>query len=556
MSKTNNRWLTLAVICSGLFMIMLQSNVINLAVPRIQKDFAVDLNTVEWITNGYLLVFTIFLLTLGRLGDEIGRKRIFTIGLSVYTFGAMLCVALPSTSLGIAGLIFGSLVQGLGGAAMMPATMSLVAANFEAKERGMALGIWGAVSGLAVAVGPTLGGYLTDVGMGEAINRLVGISQGWRYIYILSAVLGILVLIAALRIIPESKDNESKHSYDIMGIVLSALMLFSLVFGIINGSKFGWWDKKADFSVFGLNLIPGSLSVTPFFLGFAVLVGVMFVLWERSRKVDPLMDLHFFANRNFTAGGLIAAILNFSMMGSFFLIPVFLQGVLKYSATQAGIVMLPMALAVMVASPIAGKLSDLLGSKWVIVAGMTIMALGSFLTAQFRPNTTPLELILPFIVLGTGIALAMSPITNTALLTINQEEIGGASGFLSTIRQLGSILGIAILASIFSTLIPLNIQNNINAIDSAIVPGTIKEKIVEGVGSGSLTQQDPAAMDQYLALYKKDRAEKIKTAVGSAMTQSIVDSINSTFRTAAGVALLGAIAALVLKGRRKEELSV
>jgi EmrB/QacA subfamily drug resistance transporter len=557
------RWKTLAVICLGLFMVMVQSNVINLAVPRIQADFGADLHTVEWITNGYLLVFTVFLLTLGRLGDEIGRKRVFAGGLAVFSLGALLNLALPSTSLGIYGIILGSVVQGLGGAAMMPATMSLVAANFEAKERGMALGIWGAVSGLAVAVGPTLGGYLTDVGMGDTINQLFGITQGWRYIYILTTLLGLVVLGLTLKFVPESKDHEASHQYDIGGIVLSAVMLFSLVFGLINGSKFGWWEKKENFELLGLNLTPGGVSATPFFLAAALVFGLAFVLWENSRKTDPLMDLNFFKNRNFTAGSTIAAILNFAMMGSFFLIPVFLQGVLGYSATQAGLVMLPMALAVMFVSPLAGKLSDIFGSKWVIVAGMSIMALGSFLTAQFRPDTASAELILPFIVLGAGIALAMSPITNTALLTVSREEVGGASGTLSTIRQLGSLLGIAILTTVFSTLIPdnisANIKTNVAAIDEQVVSAAIKDRILAGMASGTggeAGQASSAVMDKYLGFLNKDKAEKIKEAVTGAMksaaTQGLVDSINTTFQVAASVALFGALLGFLLQGRRRE----
>lgn len=544
------RWKTLAVICSGLFMIMLQSNVINLAVPRIQADFGVDLATVSWITNSYLLVFTIFLLTFGRLGDELGRKKIFAIGLGVYSLGALLCALLPSTSLGVWGIIAGSVVQGLGGAAMMPATQSLIAANFEGKERGMALGLWGAVSGLAVAVGPTLGGYLTDVGLGSAINNLTGITQGWRYIYILSCLIGVIVFVATLRLVPESRDSRARHSYDVVGIILSAVMLFTLVLGLINGSDWGWWEKKAAFVLFGTEIGLGTLSVTPLFFLVALATGVLFVLWEKNRKNDPLMDLGFFANRNFTAGSIVAAILNFSMMGCFFLIPVFLQGILKYSAIQTGLVMLPMALAVMVVSPLTGKLTDVLGPKWTIALGMLVMAAGSFLTAGFTTGTTPAELILPFIVLGAGIALAMSPITNAALSTVNVDETGGASGLLSTTRQLGSILGIAILASLFSTFIPVYAERNVSAIEDSVVPGTVKEKIVEGLHSGG-GQQDAAAMDQYLGFYKPARREAMKQAVGTAMTQSVIDSINTTFRYGASVALLGAFAALFMKNRRK-----
>jgi EmrB/QacA subfamily drug resistance transporter len=555
-----NRWLVLAVVCGGLFLIMLQSNVINLAVTRIQADYSADLSTVQWITTGYLLVFSMFLITFGRLGDAIGRRRIFMSGLAVYSLGALFCGLSAGLELGVGGIILGSLVQGVGGAAMMPATQSLIAANFEAKERGAALGVWGAVSGLAVAVGPTLGGLLTDRGLGAGLNAFFGVSQGWRYIYFLSCAIGTAVFLAAWRLVPESKDSaESKDGatgqrYDGFGILLSTLGVFALVFGLSEGSKLGWWAKKADLVLFGLSIGLAEISLVPVFLAAAAVLLVLFVLWERFRGDDALIDLHFFRDGNFAAGAAIAAILSFAMMGTFFLVPVFLQGVLGFAAIRAGLAMLPLALAVMVASPLAGRLSDKLGAKGVIMAGLATMGAGGFLLANFRPDTTIGALVFPFLVMGAGIGLAMSPITNTALRRIPIAKIGGASGLLSMIRQLGSVLGIAVLASVFASSMGGDMVARLAAVDPAIVPPAVSAKIIDGIGQAGASAKQPTAedMDKYLALYGKSKREAMKAEIGGAMKLALCDSINGAFRIAALAAFGGALAGFALVGRKRE----
>jgi len=543
------RWGVLAAVCGGLFMIMLQSNVINIAVTRIQKDFGVSLETVEWVTNGYLLVFTSLLVLLGRLGDRFGRKLMFLGGVVVYTAGAF--AAGFAHSIGL--LIGGALIQGVGGAAMMPATLSLITVNFDKKERGAALGVWGAVSGLAVAVGPTLGGYLTDVGLGDAINSVLHLEQGWRAIYFLNCLVGVAVFLAALFLIKESRDGSVHHGFDVVGTVLSAVAQFALVYGLINASRYGWIRRKEAFTVAGWTAPLGDLSVTPVLVAFALVVGVFFILWEKSRKSDPLMELSLFRNVNYSAGSLVAAILNFAMMGSFFLIPVFLQGVLGFSATRAGLAMLPLALAVIVASPVAGRLTDRFGARWVIVIGMAVLAAGGFLTARFALTTSVASLIVPFAIQGLGIGLAMAPITNAALFGVPIGIAGAASGTLSMIRQFGSILGIAIMAAVFSSGIAPHMQRSVEALDPAKVPAVVKEKILSGLSSGTSSQPSGEEMKKMLSFYSKKRGEEISGAVSGAMKQGMVDSINETFRYAAGVAVLGACAALLLRGKKKED---
>jgi EmrB/QacA subfamily drug resistance transporter len=549
-TKKANKWAVLAAACGGLFMIMLQSNVINIAVSRIQIDLKADLATVSWVTAGYLLVFTMLLITLGRLGDMIGRRKIFLAGLAVYVAGSLFSGVMAP--LGVGWLILGAVIQGIGGAAMMPATQSLIAANFEEKERGMALGIWGAISGLAVAIGPTLGGVLTEYGMGAALNGFFGISQGWRYIYFLNVLLGAAVFVYGMVVLPESRDETIEKGIDVLGIVLSALAVFFLVFGINKGPSLGWWAKKANLAIGPLSLgLPG-ISLVPVFLAAAVVFLALFILWEKRAGKKALVDMAFFANRDFSAGSLTACILSFSMMGTTFLVPVFLQGVLKFSAISAGLALLPMAVAVIIASPLAGALADRYGSKWPVVIGMAILGAGSFYLANFTLGTKFVSLILPFFVVGFGIGLAMSPITAAALRKIETAKVGGASGMLSTIRQLGSVLGIAILVTSFSGLLIANAPANIAKIDDSILNQGIKTTIIEGIknSNGSMNQ---GASEDMLKFYAPAKRKKVEAAMSQAMGQSMTDAINVTFRYAAGVALAGCLSALLLSGKKKKK---
>lgn len=548
----SRKWWTLGAVCSALFMIMIQGNIINLALPSMMADFKIDFTGAQWITNAYLLTFTMFLLTMGRLGDELGRKKIFMIGLCTYIVGAVSCGFSQSSGW----LIFSSVIQGLGASAMMPATLSLIAANFEKKERGMAMGIWGAVSGLAVAVGPLAGGYITQYGMGSAINSLFNIQEYWRYIYAISAVLGLLVGLFVTLVVPESKDHEKKHHVDFFGVFLSAAAVFLLTFGLMQGSKLGWWSVRQTLNLFGVAVTPFGISPIPFIFLLAAAFGVYFVYRESKISVDPLMDMKFFKSRNFSIGTIVSMILNFVMMGSFLLLPVFIQTVLGHSSLEAGKIMLPLALTILVISPVAGMLSDRFGSQAVVAFGMLVLAAGCFYTGHFKVTTTLADLILPFIVLGLGVGLPISPINNAALYDIPVDEMGGASGLLSMIRQLGAVMGIAILGAVLSTSMIGSIERNVGGLTN--VPGVIRDQIVDSAKEGKMsmmggkkTQQMPA---EYAMMFGD--METIQKSIGQAMKQSFVDSINFTFRIAGLIALFGAAAALFFqnnRGKKKKE---
>jgi EmrB/QacA subfamily drug resistance transporter len=557
---TTNKWLVLAVVCTALFIIMMQSTTINLANPNIMRDFGATMTQVQWVLTGYMLAFTSFLLTMGRLGDAIGRKKIFMIGLAFYSLGGVLAGISP----GIAWLIGASVIQGFGASMMMPATTSLIAANFEKKERGAAMGMWGAISGLAVVAGPLVGGSLTTSGLGPGLNALLGIDQGWRYIYFVSTLLGLIAIVGTLLLVPESKDESEGFRLDPLAVLLSAGSLFLITFGLVEGGKnYGWFLKKADFSLFGLPIGFGPLSVTPVILGLALVLGVVFLLRE-SRKAKPLFEAKLFADPNFAGGTTVTAILNFAMMGTFFLTPFFLKSVLGLDALQSGFTMIPMALAVVVASPLAGTLADRFGAKWIIFVGMLVMSLALFLIARLSPETTLASLVFPFIVLGVGIGLPMSPTTSAALLDVPVAKVGGASGTLSMLRQVGGILGIVLIATAFGNAVPSNLEKGIAAEAApserlAKKFDRVKAMMLDGMkdsGSSGSTTMDVASYKDRLAPFFPDQADQ--DAVGASLTHGVMvglsNAMNDSFRLAAFAPLLGALAALFMKspGRREK----
>ena len=556
-TKTVHKWWLLASVAGALFMIMLQGIVLNVAIERIISDLNATFAQVQWISNAYLITFTSLMLTFGRLGDEFGRKKLFLGGLAIYMLGSLLC----GISSSIDQIIGFSVLQGFGAAAMMPGTLSLIAANFEKHERGIAMGVWGAISGLATAVAPILGGVFVDWGLGSALNQFLGMTQTWRYIYFLNLFIGVFVLIMGLIFIPESKDSEKQHRIDFLGVGLSSLAIFLLTYGFIEASKYGWLFVKEDFSLFGWVNPFGQLSVIPVIFVLSILLIVLFV-WRESRiKKDPLLDVKFFKNVNFSVGTFIAAVLNFAMMGTFFLLPMFLEMVLGFSAIDAGLTLIPMALTIIVISPIAGKLSDKFGSKWIIFAGMIILGLGIFVLAHFTTHTTQYELILPLILIGAGIALPISPLNNAALMDIPIDEMGGASGALTMIRQLGSIMGIAVLGFLFQTAIAPNVEREVrllpreditNAQGATLkigIPQSIQDQIIEGFKKGNRRAKGDMMPQNMTMMYSPEDIQLMKDEIGTAIKTSFVGSINSTFIYAVIAALFGALITLLMRSR-------
>jgi EmrB/QacA subfamily drug resistance transporter len=567
-SSQRSKWLVLATVCFGLFMINLDGNVVNLAMPTIIRDFGARLSQLEWISNAYMLTFAVFLITLGRLGDQIGRKRLFLAGMVFFTLGSALC----GSARNVSQLIAFRVVQGIGGSAMMPATLSLITASFEKEERGRAMGFWGAVSGLAFIMGPIVGGYLTQSGLGTAINSFFGLSQLWRYVFYINVPFGVLAFIFGLCVLPESRDEGAKHRLDVAGVVLSSVAVFLLTFAFVEGPRYGWWKSVRPFAVGGLTVQPFGLSIVPLLLAGAVLLGAAFLLHEKRRRTEPLMDLSLFSNRNYSVGMLTGVILNFALMGAMFLVPLYCQSVLGIDPVHTGTLMLPFALALLVTSPLAGILSDRLGGKYVLVVGLAVLAVSNFLIGRFRVDTRPLDLLLPFVVMGVGMGLSMTPLTNLTLYGVAPAKAGGASGVLSTMRQIGAVMGVAVFSVFLQTGMASSI--GVHAREVPGLPPAGQKVLVSYVAGGGLygipgDAEHGLAAELSAALRPvggaASAADPVKAArmmkdmgagIDAAMKASFTDSINQTFFIAALIGFGAVGASLLVSGKRKTRAEV
>jgi EmrB/QacA subfamily drug resistance transporter len=517
-------WVILAVLCLGLFMILLDGTIVNIAIPHIQTAFDTSFSNIEWVMNAYILAFAVLLVTLGRFGDLWGRRKLFVGGMVLFTLGSLACGLAPSIYL----LIAFRVVQGIGGAAMMPSTLSIIASVFAADKRGAAMGVWGGVSGLASGLGPVLGGVIIQYVTWPSV------AGSWRWIFLVNIPVGVVGVILALRLVPESKNPTAVQTLDLPGVGLITASLFCLTFALIEGQNYGWT----------------SATILGLFAGAVVTFGVFY--WREHRVSQPLIDFSLFRSLNFAAGNATGLLLSAAMMGAFFTIPIFLQSVLGFSAIKAGLVMAPMSVVIIVAAPVAGMLSDRVGSKWIVAAGMFVLAFGLGWmaglvpgVAKISPSTTSLSLLVPFLLSGIGIGLAVAPVTSAVMATAPKERVGNASGVLSTMRQIGSLMGIAILGAVLQSQVTANITSGIQAAQA--IPEAAKQKIIAAATAGGLQMGMPAGAGGLPSAARAMMAAMFKGW--------FTDAVASTFIVAVIIAVVGGLCAFLLR-RNATEASV
>jgi EmrB/QacA subfamily drug resistance transporter len=410
----NRKWWTLGAMCFALFMIMLDNTVVNVALPSIQRDLGASISGLEWTINGYTLSFAVLLATGGRLGDIFGRRRMFLAGVVIF--------ALSSATAGLAAgptdLVVSRVVQGIGAALMMPGTLSIITDAFPAHERGKAMGTWAGVSALALAVGPVLGGFLTE-------------HVSWRAIFYLNLPVAAGAVAATLFAVRESRDTTVGRDVDYLGVATLTGALTALVLALVEANSWGW----------------GSPAIVALLAG-SVLGGIAFVAVENRAKA-PMVEFRFFGDRNFLGAVVVALIITFAMMGVFFFLALYMQDILGYSPLEAGVRFLPSTLMIVAVAPVAGRLADRIGPRWLIVAGLLILTLSLYTFTGIAVDSSYLDLLPGFMLLGVGIALTMSPMTSAAMNAVAVQKAGIASGVLSMFRMVGGSLGVAVTGAIF-----------------------------------------------------------------------------------------------------------
>jgi EmrB/QacA subfamily drug resistance transporter len=415
-TQENRRWWTLGAVAVGLFMIMLDNTVVNVALPSIRADLGISISELEWVVNAYALTFGVLLLTGGKLADLLGRRTIFIAGMIIFT-GASLWCGLAG---GAGSLIAARAVQGVGAALMNPATLSIITATFPPKERGTAIGIWAGISALALAIGPLVGGLLT-----ERIS--------WSWIFFVNVPVGVLGVLAARAFIDESKDQSREQRLDLPGLVTSAVGLFALTYALISTNTHAWGSTR----VLGL-LVLAAVSLT------------LFVLLELRQRL-PMLDLSLFRNPTFSGANAAMGLVGLAMFGIFFYNSLFLQNILGYSAIKTGAIFLPMTLSIMLVAPAAGKLSDRIGPRWLMGSGMLLLTGSLLLFGTLDAQSSFWNILPALLVGGVGMAITMAPTTAAAMGSVPVDKAGVGSAVINSMRQVGGSLGIAIMGSLVAS---------------------------------------------------------------------------------------------------------
>jgi len=505
-SGRDPKWWTLTAVCTGVFMLLLDITIVNVALPDIQQELDASLSDLQWVIDAYALSLAALLLTAGSLADLFGRRKVFVIGLVVFTVGSIACGAAQD----IFFLQVSRAFQGIGGAAMFSTALALLAAAFHGKDRGTAFGVFGATTGVAVAIGPVLGGALTS-----------GIS--WRWIFFVNVPICLVALAVSMTRVVESKDPHAGRP-DWIGFVTFSVALAALVYGLIEAGKDGW----------------GTTRVVASFVVSAVLL-VAFVVSQLLQK-HPMFDLGLLRKPTFT-GGLVAA---FGVSASIFslltYLVIYVQNVLGYSAVETGVRFLYLSVASFFAAAFAGRLSEHIPVKWLIAPGFLVLGVGLLLIHGIQPDSSWTHLIPGMIVSGIGIGLINPPLASTAVGVVAVARAGMASGVNSTFRQVGIATGIAALGSIFSQQVGDAVRPDL----ASKVPPQALDGLTAALSGG---QVDPAARAAQAAATQQGGASAGQQAfdlIHQVGTSAVVDALNQITLIAAGIAFVSGALSLVL----------
>lgn len=518
MSSRARRWVGLAFLSAAVSLVIIDITIINVAVPAIVMDLGTTASTTQWIQEAYTLTLAALLVVAGRIADAIGRRRALVIGLAIFTGASVVAATAPSGAL----LIAARVLQGIGGAAILPCTLSLLNATFRGKERATAFAVWGSTIGAMAAVGPLLGGWLTT-------------EFSWRWAFWINLLLAPLAAIGAWMFVAESKQSTRSRGIDFLGVLLCVITSLSLVFGLIEGRTMGWWT--ATFPTY--EMVAG-LSPVPFAFATAITGLVTFIWWERFRERrgrDPLLNLSLFTVLAFARGNAIVFIVALGQLGLLFVLPLWLQTTLGYTATQTGLLLVPIALGAFLAAATTPLLAGAWGTTWVIRFGLLTEIIGLVWLAAVATSEVSGWTLVPALALyGFGVGTADAQLPSLVLRDIPVERSGQGAGVQSTAQELGSAMGIAVIGTVLFT---------------------------------SLTSQLDADLD-HLGLDPADREETTTLVVdtaGTAITdlegeiQAVANNaLSAATRNAAlagaGFLTIGLIATISLRNRRKEHSEV
>src|SRR6266478_599699 len=447
-----NPWLVLVVLTSGFFRILLDTTIVNVAIPAMSAGLNTTLDQILWVLNAYILTYAVLLITAGRLGDLYGQRNLFAIGRFIFTVASALCGLSQNAN----ELIAARVLQGIGGAILTPQTLAIITTLFPPERRGAAFGVWGGVAGLATIAGPTVGGAIVTY-------------ISWQWIFFVNVPIGIAALIATFAIIPDLRTGR-RHGWDVLGIVLATAGLFAIVFGLIEGQRYNW-DEIGSYGVTIPEVIIGGVALIAAFL-----------VWERY-QAEPLVPLSLFRDRNFAVANWVAAAISFGMLSLFLPIVIYLQSVRGFSALTAGLTLAPMSLTSMFTAPFAGRYADKVGAKYILLAGISLFTIGfGLVTFVAGPDSTWINFLVPAIIAGAGMGMTFAPMTTVAMRNISPRMAGAASGVLNTTRQLGAAIGSAVVGAILQNQLGTALRDQAVA-QSSSLPATFRERFIAAFSS-------------------------------------------------------------------------
>jgi EmrB/QacA subfamily drug resistance transporter len=431
------RWWGLVVLGFGVAMIVIDITIINVSLPTIMTNLDLEVADAEWVNTAYSLVFATLLITLGRVGDIWGRKRLFLTGLATFVVASFFA----GRGGDLSGLVAARALQGVGAAMVLPATLSIVNVSFRGRSRAIAFGIWGSIIGGMAAVGPLLGGWLTT-------------EFSWRWAFYINIPIGLATLLAGVFLVDDARDRSAaREGFDIPGFVTITIGLFGMVLALIEGSRYGWWELKRELVLGSWTADVGGISPVPIAFGVGLVGAAVFALVERRRRSNDqpvLFDFSLFRLRGFRNGNMLVTIVGLGEFGLVFVLPLFLRAVLRYSAFETGILFVAMAAGGFLGGPMAATLAIRFGPRQVVSLGMALEAIGMIGVVRLLDSTMAGSELWPFLfVYGIGVGLASAQLTSVVLAEIPAAESGQASGMQSTFRQVGAALGIALLGSVY-----------------------------------------------------------------------------------------------------------
>ena len=412
-------WIVLIVMSLGFFMTLLDLTIVNIAIPDMITRLHATLDGVLWVINAYALVLAVLLITAGRLGDLLGQRRMFIVGVILFTLASAACGFSPS----VGWLVAFRAIQGVGAALLLPQTLAILTTVFPPERRGAAFGIWGGVAGVATIAGPTLGGLLVS-------------AFDWRYIFFINVPIGALVIVMSFFLIPDVRVG-ARHRLDIPGVLLATVALLAICYGLVEGQKYNWGH------------ITSFISIPLVIAAGVVLLGAFLLVQARSQDREPLVPFALFRDRNFSLMNWVSGVLSVGMMGIFLPFTIYLQSALGFSALKAGLTLAPASVVSMFVAPVAGRLTDRIGGKYILFSGLMLFAIGFGLTAVIATTqSTWQDFIATLAIAGVGMGCTFAPMTTIAMRNIEPRVAGAASGMINTVRQVGAVIGTAAVGAL------------------------------------------------------------------------------------------------------------